>query len=526
MPGEVSPGALRDMLSGSSQFALIDVREAGEYNSSHIPGASLIPRRLLESQVGDAVPHAATPVVVCDDDGRRARLAAETLERLGYGDVSHLAGGINRWVTEHLPTEWGVNVPSKDFGERVEVENGVPEITAVELQERMERGDKLVVLDTRTPEEYNRFCIPGGRSVPGAELPLRIADIVRESGDDTTVIVNCAGRTRSIIGTRTLQRMGMGNVFGLQNGTSGWVLAGYELETGADRFDLPASSAEGRAEAEEYARRVASEDGVQFVDVDGLRALMDRRGGETVYLIDVRTQEEHESGHIPGFRWFPGGQAVQRSDEAATVHNAPVVFACDGIARAGVTASWFRQMGYGEVYVVEGGTSAWTEAGLSLETGLAPSRTLGLDEARAKVRRVSPAELDAAGPHAVMFVDTSQDFAQGHVPGSRWAPRGWLELWVGDLAPSLTEPVTVTCLDGVHSTLAAATLLELGYTDVAVLDGGLRAWREAGLPVERGLSGVMSSPNDVVLSGPDRNYADMMNYLRWEEALGEKYERL
>ena len=526
MPGEVTPGALRDLLSGGSQLALIDVREAGEYNSSHIPGASLIPRRLLESQLGDAVPHAATPIVVCDDDGRRARLAAETLERLGYSDVSHLAGGINQWVTEKLPTEWGVNVPSKDFGERVEVENGVPEITAVDLHARMERGDKLVVLDTRTPEEYNRFCIPGGRSVPGAELPLRIGDIVRESGDDTTVIVNCAGRTRSIIGTRTLQRMGMGNVFGLENGTSGWVLAGYELERGADRFELPDPSAEGREEAEEYARRVASEDGVMFVDVDGLQSLMDRRADETVYLIDVRTQEEHESGHIPGFRWFPGGQCVQRSDEAATVHNAPVVFACDGVARAAVTASWFRQMGFGEVYVVEGGASAWTNAGHSLETGLAPQRTLGLDEARARVRTVSPAELQDAESHAVLFVDTSQDFAQGHVPGSRWVPRGWLELWVGDLAPAKAERVTVTCLDGAHSTLAAATLLEMGYGDVAVLDGGLDAWREAGQDVEHGLSGVMSSPNDVVLSGPDRNYADMMNYLRWEEALGEKYERL
>ena len=92
--------------------------------------------------------------------------------------------------------------------------------------------------------------------------------------------------------------------------------------------------------------------------------------------------------------------------------------------------------------------------------------------------------------------------------------------------PARDERVTVTCLDGAHSTLAAATLLEMGYTDVAVLDGGLSAWLEARLPVEQGLAGVMSSPNDVVLSGPDRNYADMMNYLRWEEALGEKYERL
>ena len=217
---------------------------------------------------------------------------------------------------------------------------------------------------------------------------------------------------------------------------------------------------------------------------------------------------------------------MQRSDEAATVHNAPVVFACDGVARAAVTASWFRQMGIGEVYVVEGGTSAWTDAGLSLETGLAPQRTLGLDEARARVRTVSPAELRDAGPHAVLFVDTSQDFAQGHVPGSRWAPRGWLELWVGDLAPAKAERVTVTCLDGAHSTLAAATLLEMGYTDVAVLDGGLGCVARGGAGRGAGAVGVMSSPNDVVMSGPDRNYADMMNYLRWEEALGEKYERL
>ena len=439
MPAQISPSDLNALLSGSGQFALIDVREPGEYNSSHIPGASLIPRRDLESQMAAAVPHAATPVVVCDDDGRRAKLAASALERLGYPNVSHLDGGINQWVTERLPTEWGVNVPSKDFGERVEVENGVPEISAVDLRERMARGDKLVVLDTRTPEEYNRFCIPGGRSVPGAELPLRIADIVRESGGDTTVIVNCAGRTRSIIGTRTLQRMGMANVFGLENGTSGWVLAGYELETGADRFELPAPSEEGRAAAEDYARRVAQEDGVAFLDVDGLRALMARRDTETVYLIDVRTQEEHEAGHVPGFRWFPGGQAVQRSDEAATVHNAPVVFACDGIARAAVTASWFRQMGFGEVYALEGGANAWTDAGGSLETGLAPSTILGLDAARAQVRRVSAAELDAAAPHAVLFVDTSAEFAQGHVPGSRWAPRGWLEFWASDLAPRETS---------------------------------------------------------------------------------------
>lgn len=102
-------------------------------------------------------------------------------------------------------------------------------------------------------------------------------------------------------------------------------------------------------------------------------------------------------------------------------------------------------------------------------------------------------------------------------------PRGWLEFWIGDIVPSKSTPVTVTCNDGTGSSLAAVTLAELGYADVAVLDGGMAAWQKAGLPLEKGLAGVMAAPTDVVLSGPDRNFADMQNYLRWEEALGRKY---
>ena len=129
----------------------------------------------------------------------------------------------------------------------------------------------------------------------------------------------------------------------------------------------------------------------------------------------------------------------------------------------------------------------------------------------------------ASPPAAVIFVDTSQDFARGHVPGARWVPRGWLEFWIGDIVPSKDTPVTVTCNDGHSSVLAGATLKELGYPHVSVLDGGMVTWQKAGLPVEKGLSGVMAPPTDVVLSGPDRNFADMQNYLRWEEALGYKY---
>jgi rhodanese-related sulfurtransferase len=523
MADRITPEALKALLAGKTPFAFIDVREAGEYNSSHIPGSSLLSRRHLEFQLPLAVPYKGTHVILCDDDGRRAPLAAATVERMGYRHVSVLDGGINHWVSQDYPTEWGSNVPSKDFGEKVEVVNHVPELDATELHERIARGDKLVILDSRTPEEYQRFCIPGGRSVPGGELALRITDIARDLEPDTTIIVNCAGRTRSIIGTRVLQRMGLQNVYGLKNGTSGWVLAGYQLETGADRVALPSPSPEGVAAAEAYAARLAQEDGVRFLDIAALQAMLARREQETVYLIDVRTQEEYASGHIPGFRWFPGGQAVQRSDDVAVVHNCPIVFACDRQARATLAASWYRQMGFDEVYAVEGGTAAWAASGLALETGLAEPSPSGLDAARSQVSLLTPQAFQAANAPVVIFVDTSQDFARGHVPGAHWVPRGWLELRIADVASARETPVAVTCLDGRNATLAGATLKEMGYQSVAVLDGGMAAWQKAGLPVEKGLTGVMASPGDMVLSGPDRNFADMMNYLRWEEALGYKY---
>ena len=443
MAGTISPEALYAMMEGRSPFALIDVRELGEYNSSHIPGSSSLPRRQLEFQMASLVPFKGAHVIVCDDDGRRSGLAAATLERMGYTQVAVLEGGINAWTTDNLSTEWGTNVPSKDFGEKMEVVHHVPGMDAVDLHIRMERGDKLVILDTRTPEEYHRFCILGGRSIPGGELALRITDIIRDLDEDTTIVLNCAGRTRSIIGTRVLQRMGISNIYGLKNGTSGWVLAGLELETGADRLELPETSPDGLAAAESYATQLAAEDGVRYLTVKELQDLMGRADRETVYLIDVRTGEEYQKGHISGFRWLPGGQAVQRTDDVAPIRNGFIVFTCDNKVRATVAASWYRQMGFPNACVLDGGTSGWSATGLPLENGMPEQVPFGLDEARKKVRIISPEELQASQIPMIIYVDTSRDFANGHVPGSRWVPRGWLEHEIKAVAPNKDASLAV-----------------------------------------------------------------------------------
>jgi rhodanese-related sulfurtransferase len=538
MAQTITAAALKSLLDTQATCALIDVREPGEYNDSHIPGASLVPRRQLEFRMGRLVPYRGTQLIVCDDDGRRAPLAAATLEAMGFRRVAVLDGGINRWTTVGYPTEWGVNVPSKDFGEKMQVVHHIAEMHPEELHDLQRRGEKIVLLDSRTPEEHRRVTIPGSRSAPNGEVAMHIADLVPDP--EATVVVHCAGRTRSIVGARLLQRMGFSKVFDLRNGTMGWLMAGLELETGSTRLALPAVSVAGLATAEAFAARIAAEDGVRALSIPALRELMARAEGENVYLIDVRPTEEYARGHIPGFQWFPGGQAVQRADDLVAVKNGHVIFACDGRVRATVAASWYRQMGFPDVYIVDGGTTAWAASGQPLVSGESPGGPRGYDEgigggfpagydaAKAQVEVITPAALDerrkGSSPPVMIFVDTSRDFSNGHVPGARWVPRGWLELTIADVAPSKDTPLIVTCASGIPSVLAGAALKALGYRRVSVLGDGMAAWIRAGLPVEQGLSGVMNPPNDVLTMGTDRTWAEAIQYLRWEEELGKKYE--
>jgi rhodanese-related sulfurtransferase len=184
-------------------------------------------------------------------------------------------------------------------------------------------------------------------------------------------------------------------------------------------------------------------------------------------------------------------------------------------------------MGFANVYVVTGGTTAWKAAGLPLVSGADETSEPLVTEARARVRQVSTAglatALASARPPRLLCVEPSDRFAAGHVPGAHWLPRGWLELRIADVAPDASAPIVVIDEDGHDAVLAAATLMELGYRDVAALAGGSEAWRKDGRPLESGLTGVTRPPDDVVPAGPDRSYADMINYLRWEEKLGHKY---
>jgi rhodanese-related sulfurtransferase len=464
-----------------------------------------------------------TPIVVYDEDGALAAAAVPTLAAMGYTDVRVLAGGLPAWRASGRRAIQGINVPSKVFGERVLHDLKTPEVKPAELQARIDRRDDMVIVDSRTPEEYHRGCIPGAVSMPGAELALRIGELVKRP--DQTIVVHCGGRTRSYLGAESLRRMGLPNpIIALENGTMGWQLAGLELERGAERWAPPPSD-RSRATAKAVAERVAAEDKIAFVTVRELRTLLERRGDENVHVFDVRTTEEYAAGHLAGAVWVPGGQAVQATDEQVAVRAAQIVLVCDGSVRSVMTAAWLSRMGLPNVSVLRGGLPAWIEAGGAVEQGHPSSRPFGWDAARAAVRTTSAEELKRTltVPPAplVLDVDQSDGYTRGHVPGATWVCRSRLEARIADVARDRSRPIVVTCADGVTSTLVAATLGTLGYS-ASVLDGGKRAWEAAGGPTETGAKHLADAPDDVVLKPYEKGRWAMEAYLRWEEALDQE----
>ncbi len=505
-------------MASDEMYAVFDVRERGEFNECQIPGASSLPRSQIEFRIDELVPDRAVPMVLYGDGDMRAPLAAATLMRVGYEQVAILQDGLKGWQREGRSTVSGVNVPSKAFGERIHHDRTVSDLTPTELRQLMSETSGLTILDMRTPEEYGRFCIPGGINVPGGDLILWAEELKRK---DAPIIVNCAGRTRSIIGAAGLRRLGLTNVRALRNGTMGWVLGGFELESKPNRTAPPAPDG-SRKGAIALARRIAREEKISFVTAEEM-AHWPAAHQAMRYIIDVRSEKEFDSGHIPGSMNVPGGQAVQRTDDFVAVRNAPIVFVSGQAARAVMTAYWYRQMGLPKIFVLEGGLEKWQENGGAIESGMAPKEPLGLAEAKARtgVIRAHALErrLDETGI-AVLDCGTSLEFETAHLPGAQWISRGWLEPRMPEAFADRAQSIVVTCPDGRQSTLAARTLGEMGYRDVAVLDGGLRAWSAAGLRTEPGLTNCLAPTNDVVLSPSIRgNKEDMQRYLDWEVKL-------
>lgn len=518
MTGQIDAITLKKMITDGHELALIDVREDGQFGAGHMLFAVPMPYSHLEARLAAQLPRRATRTVLVDGGDGVAERAAARMTALGYRDVVILSGGIDAWAAAGYEMFKGVNVPCKAFGEVVEHAAHTPSISADELHAMLDRHQDLVVVDGRTPEEFHRMNIPRAQSVPNAELVYRIHDIA--PSPDTTVVVNCAGRTRSIIGAQTLINAGIPNkVVALRGGTMGWTLAGYQLEHGSTR-SFPEVSPVGFEKARATADKMAAAYGIQRVDPATLDAWR-QDSNRSLYMLDVRGQAEYEAGHLPGSVHAPGGQLVQATDAWVAARGARLVLVDDTEVRAISTAHWLVQMGW-DVYVLKGGIG---DAGT--ETGMPPRRVPGIDAA--PVATITPQALaDALQQRTAVAIDVdhSMVYRQRHLPGARWAIRPRLHDVIADLATG--KRVVLYSEHETRARLAAIDLQEMADTPVAVLAGGRAAWAAASLPLE---ASPQEPPDadciDFLFFVHDRhqgNQQAMRDYLSWEEALPAQIE--
>jgi rhodanese-related sulfurtransferase len=515
---ETTAGDVRRALRDRTEIALLDVRPEARFAAGHPLFAASFPLGRLEAEVYSRLPRRSVPVVVYGERPGDAAAAARRLGQLGYEQASQLAGGLDGWAASGGELFADVNAPSKAFGELVEATAGTPAVDARELRALLDQRADIVVLDARRFEEYQVMSIPTATSVPGAELVLRARALAPDPA--TTVVVNCAGRTRSIIGTQSLINTGLPNrVVALRDGTMGWALAGLTLDHGQRRRppDIPAPAAR-RAQA--AARSVADRAGARRITPAELAAALDH-GDRTVYRFDVRTPQEYAAGHRPGFRPAPGGQLVQETDWFAPVRGAVIVLDGDDGGRAEMTASWLAQM-------------AWDVT--VLDAGPRPAETGEWTPPRPEPPRVplaSAAQADdwlRAGQARVVDVGPSPRYRAGHLPGAAWALR--TDLPAGLHAQLHAEPgrLVLTSPDGYLAAFAAAEAgaIRPDGGRVLALDGGTDGWARSGRPLETGPAELLSPEVDVYrrpYEGTAADPAAMRAYLDWEHGLVAQLER-
>jgi len=498
----IDPHEVKPRLHAAGEIACLDVREHGQYGEGHPFLAVPCPYSRLETMVVGLVPRRDVPIILVDEGDGVAQRAAARLAAMGYADIDWIEGGAPAWATAGYTLFKGVNLPSKTLGELVEEKWHIPAIGPAALEAWRSEQRPFQLFDGRPAVEFAKMTIPGSRSMPNGEAAHRWDAL---ASNDGPVVVNCAGRTRSIIGAVGLALVQPRlPVLALENGTQGWALSGRALAHGQVAAPLPAAQVAGsrlRAEA--------------FMAVHRLRRLdrteaetLAREPGRTTYLLDVRDPAEHAAAPHAAAPSAPGGQLVQATDQWIGVHRARVILADDTGLRAALAAFWLRQLGY-ETYVLAG-IDEWP-ADWRLPAGtFEPPHCPALPEVAASdaVTRVQNGDL-------LLDLRGSFDYRAGHLAGALWSVRPRL--------PAAAGRHVLLAGDASITALAAIDLMEGGAASVERIAGDARDWRNAG----QALDASPQSPKDAeaidylffVHDRHDGNLDAARRYLAWETGL-------
>ncbi|HLU02954.1 MAG TPA: rhodanese-like domain-containing protein [Advenella sp.] len=510
----INARALKQQIHDTEEIAVLDIREHGQYGENHLFFAVSVPYSALELEIERLVPRKNTRIVMYGNQHEneiveRAHRAATTL---GYNNISILQGGVQGWQAEGYATFAGVNLPSKTFGELAEHVYDTPRISAQQLQALLaDDSNKIIVLDGRPVPEYKKMNIPGSVCCPNGELALRAGELAPDPA--TTIVINCAGRTRSIVGAQTLINLGIPNkVYALENGTQGWHLADLPLEHQSDRLYPPSVKNENLPILQQRSAAIATRYKVHTVDAAQVQQWL-AQTDRTTFLCDVRTPEEFTQDNLPaGVQHTPGGQLIQATDEYIGVRKARLVLLdFDGV-RAPVIASWLRQLGW-EVYLLQNPRALQSTATAATHCPALRHTTFLADN--------QIASFIAAHPEAEM-IDTrpSMQFRKLRLQGATWAIRPTLTA----VAPRDKEQAVLLIGERAEKLrMLAADLEHAGHTRIYAVCMDSEQIRHSGLAVSADETALRDEQCiDFLFFVHDRHQGNKeaaRKYLEWETNL-------
>ncbi|MFC4270574.1 sulfurtransferase [Sneathiella chungangensis] len=503
----ITADELKARLAALEEFALLDVREAGEFGEGHMLFASNCPYSRLELDITKLVPNRHALCVLCDGNDGVADRAAVRLNAIGYENIRILHQGMPGWEKAGFSVFKGINVPSKILGELIEKAEKTPTITPDTLSGWQEEGRSVMVIDGRPFSEHAKFTLPGSRCIPNGEFLYRKDSILTDP--ELTVVIHCAGRTRGLVGVQSLIDASIENpVFALENGTQGWALSGRDLVRGKVGEPLPEVNADIKKQGAIVADRLAASHDIPFISAGTAKQWFHDKS-RTTYLLDVRTHEEFDARHVPGSVHAPAVQIVQATDEWIAVRNSRVVLIDDNGIRATSAASRLKRLGYS--------VAVMRTAFEALGTWDTPEKSLPEFCEFPNMKEISAAQLKAnKDQFNIIDVRPSSQYREKCIPGSSWSIRPKLdqldfERGTNVVLISDNQPV---------ANLAALDIQEATGADVYFLVGGLENWEEIGGELEQDSNRPSAEESiDYLYFVHDRHYGNMESarqYIAWE----------
>lgn len=519
---KVTVEELRRLFDSNELFALIDVREFGEYTKGYILLASPLPYSRIEMKVESLIPCKNVPVIITDsgeNGDTRSKKAAKLLKKMGYQKISILENGVRGWHNSGYELFKGIGCPSKCYAAYLEQKKHVPGYFPKDVQEKLKNGEKIAFIDIRREEEFLKMCLPNGLNAPGCDSAYRFLDLVPDP--ETLVLVNCGARTRSILFAQTLIDFGVPNpVATLKGGTLNWKRNGYELRYGNDNKIAP-PSAEAIAFSHKKAKSLADKLNIQFIDKETLEQWQIKSQEEPLYVFDVRLPGEYAQSHLQGSMSAPGGHLAQCITEFIAVRNAKVVLIDDTEVRSIITAYWLKELSVENVCVLKGGLGG-SGIGCQNLTSNTYSISSTLLDKLPQQNSITPSSLlqknQSTSVPLIIDIGYSNNYRNSHIPSSIWCPRGWLE--EAHKKYENVQEIIITSDDELHARLTVEDAKEIWpQAKISYLEGGTPAWNHAQFPSETGMKNACVKEDDIPYlwyTDPNITGADMDKYFDWE----------